>query len=205
MEANLKTQKDIHSAVAVIVEDTNEQKRIIAFVEMNKENQYVLETNSLKEQFNLNLPNHMVPSHIEAIEKLPLNKNGKIDRLKLTEIAKELITKEITNEYTAPRTQLESIITSLMSDVLNINTLSINDNFFDLGGDSIIATRLNNRIEEMLGINIPLSTLFNNPTVKKLCIFINQGEHSQSINDFIKMLSQLETSEINSIISNIQN
>ncbi|WP_239772980.1 amino acid adenylation domain-containing protein [Mammaliicoccus sp. I-M36] len=205
IEANLKMQKDIHSAVAVIVEDTNEQKRIIAFIEMNKERQNRLETNSLKEQFNLNLPNHMTPSIIEAIEKFPLNRNGKIDRLKLTEIAKELITKEITNEYTEPRTQLESIITSLMSDVLNISKLSINDNFFDLGGDSIIATRLINRIEEMLGINIPLSSLFNNPTVKKLCNFIDQGEHSESINDFIKVLSQLETSELNSIISKIKN
>ena len=65
------------------------------------------------------------------------------------------------------------------------------DNFFDLGGDSISATRLNNRIEEMLGVNMPLSTLFNKPTVEEICHYMKRGDNVERLDAFIEMFSEV--------------
>lgn len=205
IEANLNMQKGVRSAVAVVVEGSTEHKWIVAFVEAISDETQVLDPTLLKETFEAKLPSYMIPSHIEILETLPLNENGKIDRLQLTEMAKKFITNDFLIEYVMPRTQLEAIISSLMADVLNLERVGVLDNFFDLGGDSISATRLNNRIEEMLGVSMPLSTMFNNPTVEKICHFMSQGDNVESLNSFIEMFSQIGIGELSSAVADLRN
>ncbi|MEC1646348.1 non-ribosomal peptide synthetase [Bacillus halotolerans] len=204
IEACLKMQEGVRSAVAVVIEGETEHKWIVAFVEARLEDKHLLDQSLIKEVFEKKLPNYMIPSHIEILEKLPLSDNGKIDRLQLTKMAKEYTTSDFLIEYVTPRTELEAIVASLMGDVLNLERVGVLDNFFDLGGDSISATRLNNRIEEMLGISMPLSTLFKNPTVEKICSFLNQGDDSETINALTEMFSQIGIGELYSVVEDLR-
>ena len=204
IEASLNMQEGVHSAVAVVVTGATEHKWIVAFIEPKSDNRHLLDSSLLKKAFEMKLPNYMIPSHIQILEKLPLSDNGKIDRLQLTNLAKEYTTGEFLIEYVSPRTELEAIISSLMGDVLNLEKVGVLDNFFDLGGDSISATRLNNRIEELLGVSMPLSTLFNNPTVEKISSSINEGDNSEEVNNFIEMFSQIGVIEFDSAVSDLR-
>jgi len=204
IEASLRMLKGVRSAVAVVVEGQSEHKWIVAFVEAISDAEQALEPSVLKTALETKLPNYMIPSHIEILETLPLSDNGKIDRLRLMEMAKEYTSADTIVEYVAPRTQLEFIIASLVSDVLNLNRVGVMDNFFDLGGDSISATRLNNRIEEMLGVNMPLSTIFTNPTVEKICHFMRRGDNVERLDALTEMFSEVGIKELNCVVADLR-
>lgn len=205
IEASLKMLEGVRSAVAVVVkQDQSEHKWIVAFVVAMSDAEHALEPSVLKTALEMKLPNYMIPSHIVILETLPLSANGKIDRLRLIEMAKEYTSSDLIVEYVAPRTKLEAIIASLVADVLNLNRVGVLDNFFDLGGDSISATRLNNRIEEMLGVNMPLSTLFTNPTVEKICHFMKRGDNVERLDAFTEMFSEVGINELNRVVADLR-
>lgn len=204
IEFSLEMLNGVRSAVAVVVEGQAKHKSIVAFVVPENDVQHTLEEDKLKSALEMKLPNYMVPSQVMIIEMLPLSTNGKIDRLQLMERAKDCISNDFTVKYVAPRTQLEAIIASLVADVLNLEQVGVLDNFFDRGGDSISATRLNNRIEEMLDINMPLSTFFNNPTVEKICHFMESGDNVERLNAFTEMLSEVDINELNRVVNDMQ-
>lgn len=204
IEACLRMLEGVRSAVAVVVKSQSEHKWIVAFVEATSDTEQALDPNLLKTALETKLPNYMIPSHIEILETLPLSENGKIDRLLLMEMAKRYTSVDPIVEYVAPRTQLEFIIAFLVSDVLNLNQVGVLDNFFDLGGDSISATRLNNRIEEMLDVNMPLSTIFTNPTVEKLCHYMRQGDNVERLDSLTNMFSEVGIKELNCIVADLR-
>ncbi|WP_275581179.1 non-ribosomal peptide synthetase [Mycobacterium riyadhense] len=113
------------------------------------------------------LPPYMVPATIMVLDSLPLTVNGKLDRHALP--APEFLT---TTTYQAPRNPHEHTLTTLFSETLNITPIGINDNFFDLGGHSLSATRLIARIRTELATEIPIRVIFESPTVAQLAHWI---------------------------------
>jgi acyl carrier protein len=108
------------------------------------------------------LPEYMVPAAYVRLESLPLTPNGKLDR-------KALPTPEITQKKSRiARTPPEEILCSLFAEILHLDQVSIDDNFFELGGNSILGMSLISRIRSTLGIQIPIATLFESPTVTLL-------------------------------------
>ncbi|MDQ1355353.1 MAG: hypothetical protein QG657_5663, partial [Acidobacteriota bacterium] len=123
----------------------------------------------LRAYLSRSLPEYMIPTFFEFIEKIPLNPNGKIDRKALPEpgaIAKA-------KEYTAPRDEIEKKLAALWEVILKPQLpIGIDDNFFDLGGHSLNATVLTTRIYKTLGVKIPLKEFFQRGSIREVAEYI---------------------------------
>ncbi|HSF42928.1 MAG TPA: amino acid adenylation domain-containing protein [Thermoanaerobaculia bacterium] len=113
------------------------------------------------------LPAPMVPSAFVHLKALPLTANGKVDRRTLSLWA-PAGSEDGLAAYAAPRTPLEELLAGIWADVLRVERVGIDDDFFARGGHSLLATRLLARVEGALGVDLPLSTLFEAPTVAAL-------------------------------------
>lgn len=109
------------------------------------------------------LPEHMLPATITLLTKLPLTPHGKLDRAALPE-------PEVpATEYRPPRAAHEEVLAALYAEVLGLDDpVGIDDSFFDLGGDSLFATRLSARVHSLLGVDLPVRTIFAAPTIAEL-------------------------------------
>lgn len=121
-----------------------------------------------KQQIQRQLPDYMIPAHFVVLERFPLTPNGKIDRKALpipqpAEVAARI-------DSVGPRTDVELMVASIWMDCLKLDTIDVFDNFFALGGHSLIAIQVMTRLEKETGKRLPLSTLFEYPTVEKLAL-----------------------------------
>ena len=112
------------------------------------------------------LPEHMVPSAIMMVETLPLTANGKIDRRALP--APDRSALEPKTPYIAPRTQTEELLAAMFSQALGIETVGVLDNFFNSGGHSLTAVRIMAQMCDAFKIDLPLSAIFESPTIAAL-------------------------------------
>ena len=117
----------------------------------------------------------MVPTAVVVLDKLPLTANGKVDRKQLP--APEAVASS--RSYTAPSTPTEQVLAQIWSEVLKIKQIGANDNFFDLGGHSLLATQVISRIRRAVGVELPLRSLFESPTIFKLSARIEQFRRDQ--------------------------
>jgi amino acid adenylation domain-containing protein len=117
----------------------------------------------LKEFLRQKLPDYMVPGIFLTLDAFPLTPNGKIDRKALP--APE---QGATHSYIEPRTETEAALAAIWEKLLGLDQVGALDDFFALGGHSLLATQLMSRIREQLGLNLPLNTLFDHPTVAAL-------------------------------------
>ena len=111
------------------------------------------------------LPRHLVPAHLILLDELPLNTSGKVDRKALSQRELE---SDGRPEGTAPRDPREEILFGIWADVLGQENISVDDDFFRLGGHSLLATQVVSRVERAFGVEVPLRTLFEAPTVERL-------------------------------------
>ena len=116
------------------------------------------------------LPPYMVPTHYIRLATLPLSANGKVDYHALP--VPKLTDLQAQNNHIAPRTPTEKQIAAIWSDLLECQQLGIDQDFFELGGDSLLATRLLARLRQTFAMELALRTLFEHPTVAKLAGFI---------------------------------
>ena len=131
----------------------------------------ILTASELRSFLSKKLPDYMVPSAFVMLEGLPLTPNGKIDRQALP--APDEMQSNQTDHYVAPNTPTEELLASLWHEVLKVGQINIHDNFFELGGHSLLATRIISRVRETFQIEVPISALFDNPTVAKLATQID--------------------------------
>ena len=131
---------------------------------------------SLQAQLRQKLPEYMIPKAFIAVESFPMTRNGKLDRKALPE-------PEISShvQYAPPTTADETRLCDLWQELLNIEQIGIHDNFFQLGGDSLLAIRLCQRIGQVFSIEVPVALLFQHPTVTAL------AQHIQSLDTLPQM------------------
>ncbi|MDY7086140.1 MAG: non-ribosomal peptide synthetase [Actinomycetota bacterium] len=115
---------------------------------------------ALREQ----LPPYMIPSIFVAVEEFPLTPNGKIDRSRLPAPKREV--RDSDAEYVAPATPTEQIICDMWAEALNIDRIGVRDEFFELGGNSLLAMDLMSRMADVVGVSLPYLMLLENPTVR---------------------------------------
>jgi amino acid adenylation domain-containing protein len=182
IEARLKQHPVVKEAVVMAKEDVSGNKRLVTYIVPNQEQLMRVGAQGfapllrcfLKEK----LPEYMIPSAFVMLDALPHLPNGKVDRrnLKVLDVDKT----ELTENYMAPRTPIEEAIAKIWAKILNYERVGIQDNFFELGGDSLLAVRLMAQIHQQFEREIPLSSLFLNPTVEGLAKILAQQTDSLS-------------------------
>ena len=145
----------------------------------------------------------MVPSAFVFIDALPLMPNGKIDREKLPLPNDVIETSEI--KCAAPRTSFEKILAGIWSELLGIDGPGINDNFFDLGGHSLLATQVMSRLKKLFQVEIPLRSLFENPTIAGLAeeflLKTGEPEKMERMAALLLKVSELTEDEASSMLA----
>ena len=189
IEMALKQHPSIMDLVVVARKDSTEDQRLVAYVVLHKD--YLATTvNDLQNYLMKQLPAYMVPSAIVFLEALPLNSNGKIDRKKLPSPESTRLEQE--KQLVAPRNSVEEAVVASWSKVLGIQQISIYDDFFMLGGDSLLATRVTSILRTSLEVDIPLRSFFESPTVAQLAEIIMQlkEQNAQSQTPTLRKLSR---------------
>jgi amino acid adenylation domain-containing protein len=154
----------VSDAVVIVREDELGDKRLVAYIVTEKEE--MIEHGAVRDFLRRTLPEHMIPSAFVVLEELPLTENGKLDRAALCTPDQQNTLKN--NARVLPQTPIEERIAKIVCDLLKIDQIDRQDNFFMLGGHSLLGTQLIARIQETLGVRLSLRNLFECPTVTAL-------------------------------------
>ncbi|MES2936895.1 MAG: amino acid adenylation domain-containing protein [Pseudomonadota bacterium] len=158
IETLLQQQPEVREAAVLVREDTPGDRRLVAYVAGTAD------TQALRARLQQQLPEHMVPTHWVALERLPLTANGKVNRRALpapTQAASGA-------EFVAPRTEREARMAQIWATVLKVERVGAFDNFFALGGHSLLATRLVHATNQQMQGRLTLSMLFQHPVLADL-------------------------------------
>jgi amino acid adenylation domain-containing protein len=147
----------------------NSDKNLIAFCIADSD----ISTADLRAHLKYYLPDYMIPIHFTRVESFPLTSNGKVDRNALQNLA--AISKEAHTDYVAPQTEFEIILSGIWAEVLPIEKIGVRDNFLELGGNSLAAIRITSRVNNALDLDLPLNTVFENPTLFQLAQHIEKS------------------------------
>ncbi len=170
IETILNQHPAIHQTVVIARENSPSDQRLVAYLVPHQQ----IPTNAeLRRFLKQKLPDYMIPSSFVILKFLPLTPNGKIDRNSLP--APNQIRQEAPDTNVAAQDDLERRLTKIWEKVLGIQPIGVNDNYFDLGGHSLLAVYLFTEIEKTLGKNLPLSILYQAPTIKQLADTIRQS------------------------------
>jgi SAM-dependent methyltransferase len=134
---------------------------------------------SLRRFLQAQLPDHMIPTAFSMVDSFPLTPNGKVDAHALPE--PDLSFAIPKKSHVAPRTSVEERLREIWADLLAIHTLGVDDNFFEIGGHSLIATRLLSRVRDAFRIELPLRAIFDNPTIAGLARVVEEAQSQTPI------------------------
>ncbi|RYZ41973.1 MAG: amino acid adenylation domain-containing protein, partial [Myxococcaceae bacterium] len=164
VEAALLGQLGVREALVVVREDAPGDKRLVAYV-VAREGQ-ALESSDVRAGLEQLLPRFMVPQAVVVLERLPLLPNGKVDRKALP--APEAVREPRKQAHVAPRTPAEQMLAGFWAEVLRLESVGLHDNFFEVGGHSLLAMQLVARVREAFRVDLPLRDVFESPTVAAL-------------------------------------
>jgi amino acid adenylation domain-containing protein len=190
IEASLKACPGVRDAVVTVREDTSGDKRLIAYYTSNRKADPPL-AKRLRALISKTLPEFMVPAAYVLLDAMPLTAHGKLDRRALPAPTVENIA--TTAEYIAARTPLERELAAIWRESLELERVGIDENFFDIGGHSLSAMRMVVRIRSVLGIDVPIACLFQNPTIETLAMAMDGMRSSiQNDGDLLRLLEEIE-------------
>jgi hypothetical protein len=121
----------------------------------------------------------MVPSIFIALEEIPLTPNGKVDRKRLPK--PEASIRETSTPMTSPRNRVEEQLVQIWSEILGVNRVGVRDNFFDLGGHSLLLIRVHARLRHELDPDVAVIDLFRYPTIESMASWLNRRSQSLTI------------------------
>ena len=180
----------VRTSVVIAREDVRGEKELVAYVVLSPGAK--LNAGELRTHLRKRLPDYMVPAEFVAIESVPLTANGKIDRAALPSSNGN----RNSEAYVGPRTAVEEELVRILAPLLKLERVGVNDNFFLLGGHSLLGTQLIARISETFGVDLTLLKLFDHPTVAEMSVEIEDlilarvegisesklaGEHHRSV------------------------
>lgn len=178
IEVALSGHDAVRQAVVVAWKEKSSEASLVAYV-VPASGEKEADAGQLREFLRTKLPEYMVPTIFVSLESLPLTPNGKVDRKALPAVSQDRIGSH--EEYVAPRTPEEQAIAEICAEVLNLERVGIHDNFFDLGGTSLIATRLIFQLQEHFQVKLPLVRLFETPTISGLANAIIEVRSSPAV------------------------
>lgn len=163
IEAVLSSHARIRQSVVVAQQDGSLETRLVAYLVADKGAAVSIE--ELREFIAQKLPEYMLPSHFEFLESLPLTPNGKVDRKALP--APRGPRAAPRNDYLGPRNAVESRLADIWRSVLDLERVGIREDFFDLGGHSLLVAKLLARIDRAFGKKLSMAAIFEAPTIER--------------------------------------
>jgi amino acid adenylation domain-containing protein len=169
IESALSQHPSVHEDVVLAREDVVGDKRLVAYIVSNQ--QPAPSTDNLYSFLKQKLPDYMIPSAFVFLDALPLTSNGKVDRQALPPPGPSR--RELETAFVVPRTPTEDLLAKAWAELLKLEKVGIHDNFFDLGGHSLLAMQVISRLRSAVNLDVPLRSLFENPTIAGLAELID--------------------------------
>ncbi|HWZ03570.1 MAG TPA: thioesterase domain-containing protein, partial [Mucilaginibacter sp.] len=166
----LQKHEKVKAAIVLAKTVKEHEKELVAFITGEAH------PNELKEYLNKVLPFYMVPGNFVKLDSFPLTDNGKVDKKALLTYA--CLAPDEISFYIAPRTNVEKLLADIWSEALGLKKVGIYDNFFEIGGQSIIAMKIMTKIERMTGKKLPLASLFKYQTIAKMAHLVSRDGKS---------------------------
>ncbi|MBN3884983.1 MAG: amino acid adenylation domain-containing protein [Nostoc sp. JL34] len=177
IEGLLGQHPKVQEAVVLMREDLPKNQSLVAYFVANTE--IAPTTTNLRNFLKEKLPEYMLPSVFVQLKALPLTTNGKVDRRALP--VPDGDRPELEEVYVAPRSEMERAIATVWQEVLHLEKVGVNDNFFDLGGHSLLMVQVNSKLQEVINCNISIIEMFQNPTINSLTQYFNQKPEKQTL------------------------
>ena len=178
IEAVLRQHPDVQEAVVLARAEANGDRRLAAYILASRA--HAASISDLRDFLKEYLPEYMRPAAFVLLDALPLTPNGKVDKraLPVPQAGQHEVDDE---QYVPARNATEELLASVWAEVLGVEQVGVYDNFFDLGGHSLLATRIVSRLRETLQTELPLSRLFEKPTVALLAASIQDDIQAQTV------------------------
>ncbi|HHH11781.1 MAG TPA: peptide synthetase, partial [Sorangium sp.] len=173
IETSMAAFEGVKEAVVIARQDVPGDKRLVGYLLLDDTE---LSLDALRNQLKEQLPAYMVPHHFVVLERFPLTPNNKVDRNALP--PPEQARGGAGTVYVQPSDELSATIARVWSEVLNVKQVGMDDNFFDLGGHSLLTVQVHRRLKDTLSTPLSLTDLFRFPTIAALVSFIQQGHDS---------------------------
>jgi amino acid adenylation domain-containing protein len=179
IEATIRQHSEVRETVVLLREDEPGVQRLVAYIVLQAENdrEKTLSVENLRDFVRQKLPEYMVPANFVFLKALPLTSNGKIDRKSLP--IPERLQPELRGDFVPPQNEVESTIASIWQELLHVEKVGIYDNFFDIGGHSLLLIQLHSKLRESFNKPIAVSDIFKHPTINALAKYISQQEDAQ--------------------------
>ena len=184
IEHVLREYEFIAQSVVIVSEDDTHNKKLLAYNVVTDR----YDRDKLYAYLNKKLPDYMIPSVIMEIDEMPLTSSGKINRSALPDPD---ISKILANKYVAPENEQQQILVDIWQEILGIEKLGIKDNFFQIGGDSIIAIRLTSRINKAFDAHLKVQHLYEQNTIEAYAAIIESEKANSS--DRQKLVDEVNT------------
>jgi amino acid adenylation domain-containing protein len=178
VEAVLNEHESVEKSIVVVSDDKVGQKYLCAYVLPSNEHKKDIDVQELKDSTKKVLPKYMIPSVIIVMSQLPLTSSGKLDYDHLPSPGRYLI--ERSSTYIAPTTETEKVIASVWCSVLSAERVGVNDDFIELGGESLAAMKIMAQIRKIYSVSISLGEVFDDvTTVAKVSLKIDSLLHEK--------------------------
>ncbi|HWR57913.1 MAG TPA: amino acid adenylation domain-containing protein [Thermodesulfovibrionales bacterium] len=185
IEAVMRRIGDIKEAVVVGVDDQGGDKRLVAYVVVTQESTRPSVT-ELRTRLGQRLPEYMIPSQFIFLDALPLTQSGKVDRNSLR-VDRTINRPPLQATFLGPRSDIEKKMEAMWTKLLRVREVGIDDNFFDLGGDSVMAIELLLWTEKEFGKRLSPYELFQSPTIRQLSTLVIDRETSKAKSCLVPM------------------
>ncbi len=180
IETVLAQYPGIRQVAVLVLVDDKADKYLAAYVAGEADQRPTAE--SLRTWLSQRVPDYMVPRVFVVLEQLPLNSNGKLDRKGLPD-PKSAIQDSASAQ---PGTPVQEMLAGIWVDILKLERIGIHDTFFELGGHSLLATQIMSRVRSAFGIDLPLRTLFESPTIALLAERIETALRGEDIEESLQ-------------------
>jgi amino acid adenylation domain-containing protein len=195
VEAALSECPGVRSAVVVAAGGPRGNKRLVGYVVPEQEG---LTAARLRDLLREKLPEYMVPQTILMMDSLPLTQNGKVNRQALPPPDSQK--KEMEGDFIAPRSPAEQVLAEIWSELLGVERPGVRDNFFDAGGDSLVATQLVTRAGSAFNVELTFRGFFASPTIEGLAACLEEAilarSKPENIDELLDLLESIDDSDV---------
>jgi len=188
IEARLHEQPEVRDGAVGVQEGANGKHLVGYLVAADSALSPTERLERIKQRLRAELPEYMVPLHWLWLDNLPLNANGKLDRNALPALE---IGQLQSQDYLAPRNELEQTLAEIWAEVLKVERVGVRDNFFELGGHSLLATQIASRVQKALQRDVPLRAMFECSCVAELAEYIDSLAANDLTEDKVDRLNDL--------------